>query len=177
MVAALYVRSTSVYSLIPGVDCWDQKRDARLWPGGAPCIAHPPCRAWGKYASWAKPAPGEKDLAFLAIDQVRLNGGILEHPVGSALWVQAGLPSPGEPPDMFGGYTVRVLQRDFGHRAEKATLLYCCGVDLPPLPPQRHGPIVPVEHMGRAERERTPLLFATWLVSAVYSARKSEALY
>ena len=47
-VAAMFVRADSVYKTIPGVDCWDIDRDARLWPGGCPVVAHPPCRAWGR---------------------------------------------------------------------------------------------------------------------------------
>lgn len=46
-VAVLFARSDSVYKSIPGCDVWDINRDARNWKGGAPIVAHPPCRAWG----------------------------------------------------------------------------------------------------------------------------------
>lgn len=47
-VAALFVRADSVYKTMPGVDAWDEARDARGWPGGCAVVAHPPCRLWGK---------------------------------------------------------------------------------------------------------------------------------
>jgi hypothetical protein len=169
-IAALYVRDGSTYSQILGVDCWPRSRDARLWPGGAPAIAHPPCRAWGKYKSWAKPDPGERELAPFAVQQVRRNRGVVEHPVGSALWSELALPLPGDPPDDWGGYSVCINQADFGHRGLKPTLLYCVGVTLPPVPCARSA-VVPVEKMGRPERERTPILLAVWLAAAAFAAR------
>lgn len=171
MIAALYVRDNSIYKSIPGVDAWTKGRDARNYPGGFPVIAHPPCRAWGKFSWKAKAEPGEKELAILAVQQVRENAGILEHPVGSALFKELELPLPGDPPDQYGGKTVKVSQQDFGHRAIKDTYLYYCGVELLPLPPKATGEPIPVEFMGRPERERTPLLFATWLVSSILLSR------
>jgi hypothetical protein len=135
-----------------------------------PAIAHPPCRAWGKYAYKAKPEPGEKELAPVAVQQIRENSGVLEHPVGSSLWSELALPLPGDPPDEYGGYTVQLNQSDFGHRAQKATRLYVVRMELPPRPLLRLAS-VPVENMGRPERESTPLLFATWLASAAFAAR------
>jgi hypothetical protein len=32
-VAALFVRADSIYKTLPGVDAWDEARDARQWPG------------------------------------------------------------------------------------------------------------------------------------------------
>lgn len=55
-VSVLYTRSDSVYKTL-GVDCWDMERDARLFPGGNPIVAHPPCRAWGQLSHMAKPRP------------------------------------------------------------------------------------------------------------------------
>lgn len=54
-VAVLFARADSHYKAIDGCDVWDIERDARKWPGGAPVVAHPPCRAWGK-ASYFKQA-------------------------------------------------------------------------------------------------------------------------
>lgn len=47
-VAALFCRADSHYKALPAVDVWDEARDARCWPGGAPLVAHPPCRRWAK---------------------------------------------------------------------------------------------------------------------------------
>lgn len=57
--AALWVRHDTFYKDIEGVDCWDEERDARLYPGPHPVICHPPCGPWGKH-SW-KDQSGKKD--------------------------------------------------------------------------------------------------------------------
>lgn len=49
MVAALYVEAGGCYYGLPNVDCWDEARDARLYDGPWPVVAHPPCERWGKY--------------------------------------------------------------------------------------------------------------------------------
>lgn len=42
MIAALYVEKDGCYFGIDGVDTWDEERDARMYPGPHPIIAHPP---------------------------------------------------------------------------------------------------------------------------------------
>lgn len=105
-------------------------------------------------------------------------GGVLEHPVGSSLWKRAGLPAPGKR-DRFGGFTLGVNQHWWGHRAEKATLLYICGCeprDIPHVPLRLEYPTHVIGDVGRAgkgtkrpevskeEREHTPPDFAAWLI-------------
>lgn len=119
-VSVLFARKDSVYKTL-GVDVWDIERDARLWPGGNPCVCHPPCRAWGKLKSFAKPREGEKQLALMSIDWIRKNGGCLEHPSQSGL--NKILPVPGVI-DEFGGFTIHIDQFWFGHKAKKQTLIY-----------------------------------------------------
>jgi hypothetical protein len=41
-VAALYVEKEGVYANLPGVDVWDETRDARLYAGPYPVVATPP---------------------------------------------------------------------------------------------------------------------------------------
>ena len=154
---------------------WDAARDARRWPGGAPVIAHPPCRAWGRLRHFAKPRADEKALALYAVCQVRLHGGVLEHPKASTLWPAANLPAPGER-DAWGGWTLPLHQHWLGHRAEKATLLYIVGCepeDIPPIPLRLDEPTHVVQsrkrtdyrpHITKAEREMTPKPMADWLV-------------
>ncbi|MDE2441397.1 MAG: hypothetical protein KGP14_10255 [Betaproteobacteria bacterium] len=135
-VAVLFARADSHYKALTGVDVWDAERDARRWPGGCPVVAHPPCRAWGQLRALANPRPDEKALAIYAVEQVRKFGGVLEHPKNSTLWPTLGLPRPGER-DEFGGWTLPIYQRWWGHRAEKPTLLYivgCAPADVPPMP-------------------------------------------
>lgn len=135
-VAVLFARQDSIYKTIPGCDVYDIDRDARTYAGSAPVIAHPPCRAWGTLRHLAKPRHDEKDLALFAIAQVRKFGGCLEHPKRSTLWPVALLPAPGQV-DEFGGWTLPIFQSDFGHLAQKATLLYivgCMPAQIPTMP-------------------------------------------
>lgn len=174
-VAALYCREDSNYLALPGVDVWDKLRDARRWPGGSPLVAHPPCRAWGRLRLFAHPEPGERELALRAVKQVQRCGGVLEHPRGSLLWSEAGLPAPGQRDD-YGGWTLPIHQHWWGHRAEKATLLYVVGcepADIPQMPMLLGEPTHVVQsrkrhdcrpHITKAEREHTPPNLAEWLV-------------
>lgn len=185
-VAALFVRSDSIYKTMAGVDAWDELRDARRWLGGAPVVAHPPCRLWGKLRQFAKAsnAQAERQLALDAVAHVRRFGGVLEHPAESTLWIAAGLPTPGRAPDGWGGWTAEIRQCDWGHKAEKLTWLYIVGChpdSLPPLPPRSEptGVIKPQRGIPRdgrkivtkAERERTPPDLAEWLVNVARSAK------
>jgi len=137
VIAILFARDDSRYKDFNVYDVYDINRDARTFCKKMPVIAHPPCRAWGMLSHMANPREGEKQLAYLALAQVRLNGGILEHPAGSRLWKEAPLPLAGGGEDEFGGYTIEIDQFDFGHVAHKNTKLYICGIakdNLPPLP-------------------------------------------
>lgn len=180
-VAILFARTDSVYKTMPGCDVWDIERDARKWPGGAPVVAHPPCRAWGSLRRLAKPRPGERHLATWSLRQIRRWGGVLEHPRMSRLWPRCGLPGPGAGFDKHGGFTIGIHQHWFGHRAEKATLLYVVGCsprDVPSMPivlgtaPNvvtnrnglRAGDFGYRSEISRAEREHTPPQLAEWLV-------------
>lgn len=137
MIAVLFARNDSKYKQLDGYDVYDIDRDARNYNKYYPVIAHPPCRAWGMLSHMANPRPDEKDLAWFALEQVRKNGGVLEHPTGSRLWKEAKLPLADEFPDEYGGFTIEIDQFDFGHVAHKKTKLYICGItitDLPDLP-------------------------------------------
>lgn len=172
-VAVLFARERSEYFSLPECDVWPRSRDARNYAGHLPVIAHPPCRGWGRLRHLAKPVVGERHLAIFAVEQVRRCGGVLEHPAGSTLWDVLSLPRPGDS-DLVGGRTVSVYQGHFGHRAPKHTWLYIVGA--PSIPPIPDGPLPEgrVELMGQQERERTPLLFAKWLVEL---AKSCEVLH
>lgn len=138
-VAALFVRQDSVYKTMPGVDAWDEARDARRWPGGCPVVAHPPCRLWASLRTKAKAPAEEKELARWAIEQVRRWGGVLEHPWLSTLWDEYNLrPLNGKRRrDYMGGFLLPTDLFSFGFPAEKRTGIYVCGVDpseVPALP-------------------------------------------
>lgn len=161
-VAALFTRARSVYGEL-GADCFDAVRDARSFDLSCPVVAHPPCRSWGKLSHFAKPRADERDLAWFALWVVRHCGGVLEHPVTSRLWKEAGIRSGVR--DAFGGLLVVVDQFAYGHRAQKRTGLYLVRCDLVPELAWSAAS-VNVERMGRPERERTPPALA----SALYLA-------
>lgn len=173
--AVLFARRDSIYKVLD-CDVWDEERDTLKWPGGAPVVAHPPCRTWGRLSTFAtKALPGEKQLALWAVRAVRINGGVLEHPATSRLFSATAMPGESIPPsgerDAWGGFRLTVEQWWFGHRAEKLTTLYVCGCepsDLPEIPIKLgYAPCVVQTrikngepgfrpHISKAEREHTP---------------------
>lgn len=172
--AVLFARQDSAYKEQQCFDVYDIERDARTFCKRLPVLAHPPCRAWGMLSHMAKPREDEKQLAFFALAQVRLNGGVLEHPSGSRLWQEAGLPNEGLFVDEFGGFTIEIDQYDFGHVANKPTKLYICGIDkseLPQLPKRKYdraaksitGQVPNTKRATQYEREYTPPMLIEWL--------------
>jgi hypothetical protein len=144
VIAALFVQEGGAYYGIPDVDPWPESRDARLYAGPWPVVAHPPCERWGRYWSGGPSAKvrrvkGDDGGCFAAaLEAVERWGGVLEHPEASHAWRAFGLPVPPR-----GGGWVRVWTRagwaccveqgHYGHRARKATWLYAVAPDLPAL--------------------------------------------
>lgn len=144
MIAALFVHKNGPYYNQTNVDPYDEERDARLYAGPMPVIAHPPCQRWGRYWSGGPSAKikrlkGDDDYCFENVLRcVRSYGGVLEHPEASHAWLAFGLNKPPRSggwivADEFGGYTCCVAQGHYGHRAQKLTWLYVVGCDLPEL--------------------------------------------
>jgi hypothetical protein len=143
MTAALFVETGGTYFGLPDVDPWDGARDARLYAGPWPVVAHPPCARWGRY--WfggpsvkVRKVLGDDDGCFeSALASVRKWGGVLEHPEASHAWRRFGIPTPpksgGWIACLDGGWTCCVEQGHYGHRARKATWLYAFGMTPPPL--------------------------------------------
>lgn len=147
--AALYVETDGCYFGLPGVDPWDEARDARLYAGPHPVVAHPPCQRWGRFwhGSTRKPHQfkfGDDKGCFKAcLASVRCWGGVIEHPADSGAWNSPdhptkpgfGLPIPKKgagwsEPDEYGGRSCYVEQCHYGHEARKATFLYAVGIDF-----------------------------------------------
>lgn len=143
MVAALYVETDGVYFGLPDVDPWDAKRDARLYAGPWPVVAHPPCSRWCRLAGlvearWGHKRGDDGGCFAAALAAVRRWGGVLEHPAYSDAWAAHDLTPPvtgggWTAADFHGGWTCYVEQLAYGHDARKATWLYANGVDLPSL--------------------------------------------
>jgi hypothetical protein len=138
VIAALYVETNGCYFDIDGVDPWDITRDARIYKGPHPVVAHPPCQRWGRFwhGSTRKPHQfkmGDDNGCFAAaLASVRNWGGVLEHPADSHAWDAFGLVKPHRSGgwigagDMAGGWTCCVEQGHYGHFANKRTWLYAC---------------------------------------------------
>ncbi len=182
-IAVLFARADSIYKQLPGCDVWDVERNALLWPGGCPVIAHPPCRAWGRLRGLAHIIEEEKALGPWAIEQVRRYGGVLEHPQGSTLWPHCKMPKSGQR-DSYGGWTLPIHQFWLGHRAEKRTWLYIVGIepaDIPVLPlvlgeapctiSTTHRNYRTKPETTKAEREHTPRPLAEYLVELARRTR------
>ena len=181
-VAALFVARGGVYFGLPDVDPWDEARDARLYAGPHPVVAHPPCQRWstlGCCRPGGRARVGQDGGCFeAALSSVRRWGGVLEHPAETFAWRYFGLPRPlsrGWCADVFGGWSCRVDQGHYGHRAPKGTWLYACGVELPPLRWGRSDARGRVAFMGGdgMRRRATPIPFRDLLLSIARTARPS----
>lgn len=143
MIAALFVMGDGIYSGRPDVEVWDEARDARLYDGPWPVVAHPPCARWGRYwfgSPISKPHQrkvlGADGGCFLAaVEAVTKWGGVLEHPAGSRAFGRYGLGRPVEGAGWMrtvsGGWSCHVDQGMYGHRARKATWLHYVGTSSP----------------------------------------------
>ncbi len=141
-VAALYVDPNGVYSGREDVDLWDEERDARLYEGPWPVVAHPPCARWCMLASvnearWGAKIGDDGGCFAAALNAVRTYGGVLEHPAYSLAWSEFSLPRParGGWAQSFDdpGSALELSQGAYGHPARKRTWLYAVGCELPEI--------------------------------------------
>lgn len=191
MIAALYVEPNGPYAGLTDVDPWDEARDARLYAGPWPVVAHPPCARWCQLAGlvqhrYPNLRVGADGGCFgAALAAVRRWGGVLEHPAFTLAWPAHGLLQPpafGWARDFDGGWVCEVSQAAYGHRARKLTWLYYVGKTPPPpldWRRPRHSARISwcddhknatVEIMGKRERSATPLPFRDLLLSIARSA-------
>jgi len=175
-VAALYVEAGGCYFNLPGVDPWDEDRDARLYAGPYPVVAHPPCQRWGRYSEnhpikGRIAATGDDGGCFAhALSAVRTFGGIIEHPKDSkAFGAEHGF-DLGRP--MTVGWTIandgigwicQVEQGHYGHFSRKPTWLYAAHCDLPALRwgrSEQRLPAYAVERYGYEKARRIGVMAA-----------------
>jgi hypothetical protein len=194
MIAALFIETGGVYWGLEDVDPWDKERDARLYAGPYPCVAHPPCERWGRYwyggpSAKVRRTKGDDGGCFeAALAAVELWGGVLEHPEASAAWRVFGLHAPprgGGWVTTRKGWTCCVEQGHYGHRARKATWLYAVTISPPSLrwgrslararlddgfhsSAERRAAralgVRPVERLSHRERAATPIPFRDLLL-------------
>ena len=184
-IAALFVQTNGVYFGLPGVDPWDEVRDARKYDGPHPVVAHPPCTRWCQLAYIIQKRYGHKvgddgGCFESALYSVRKHTGVLEHPAFSYAWPAFGLPRPpraGWIKSICGGWVCQVSQGAYGHRARKLTWLYYFGYSMPPetlwdVPEPsaqvsncaNHGNS-PLPRLSKKEASRTPIPFRDLLLS------------
>ena len=197
MVAALFVAAGGCYFGLPDVDPWDEARDARLYAGPWPVVAHPPCARWCRLAKFVESrtglAVGDDGGTFAsALASVRRWGGVLEHPAWSMAWAFHGLLVPqarGWDRMLTGEWVTEVRQRAYGHRASKATWLLYVGDTPPPILDWRsQAPIAvvgscsrrgdgsvwkrgSVERLSGRERSATPPAFRDLLLGMARGAK------
>src|SRR5688572_15104106 len=113
-IAALFVSAKGPYWNRPDVDAWDIERDARLYTGPHPVVAHPPCQLWVNFAALnfkryggEHNRPGNDGGCFAsALQSVQTHGGVLEHPAFSNAWSAFALRRPILPGWNMGHYWV-----------------------------------------------------------------------
>jgi hypothetical protein len=201
VIAALFVETGGGYFGLPDVDPWDKRRDARLYAGPYPVVAHPPCDRWCQMAPVNQARYGHKvgedgGCFEAALNAVRTWGGVLEHPALSLAWDRYDLPKPpshGWIKGFCGGWSAHVEQRHYGHRARKGTWLYAYGCLPPSLKwgpgaapeawisadrPRAELKALGIAQLGKKEAKATPPAFRDLLISiarSVYDQREAEA--
>lgn len=198
-VAALFVDKRGPYWGRDDIDAWDVERDARLYAGPHPVVAHPPCFLWVNLAAvnWKryqreKPAwyPGGTDGGCFAsaLAAIRKHGGVLEHPAFSHAWAEYGLLRPASEGWLqsarvddrgWSEWACEVWQSAYGHKARKRTWLYYAGNSPPPELDWRREPgtaqvgwfdrIKPT--LSKLEAIKSPPSFAEMLVELARGSR------
>src|SRR5262249_22368153 len=123
MIAALFVQTDGAYFGLPGVDPWDEPRDARAYGGPHPVVAHPPCGRWCKPLAKVNQTRyghkiGDDEGRFAAaLENVRRYGGVLEHPANSYAWDHFELQRPKRGSWQFDGtfWVTEDSQSAYGH--------------------------------------------------------------
>jgi hypothetical protein len=195
-VAALYVERDGIYANMPGVELWDEVRDARLYPGPHPVVAHPPCNRWCQLAPLNQSIHGyqigdDGGCFAAALESVRRFGGVLEHPAWTLAWPAFGLPAPpafGWQRSFDGSWVCEVSQAAYGHECRKLTWLYYVG-EAPPAPAiwarpkaakaismlTNGGTPASVERVTGKDALKTPPAFAEYLIALARESRLEVA--
>lgn len=177
-VAALFVDPRGVYAGLPDVEVWDEARDARLYAGPWPVVAHPPCNRWCRLGS--RTVRGQDGGCFAAaLAAVRAFGGVLEHPAVSQAWPAFGLPRPTGPDWTKAlddpGWVASVDQSLYGFPTRKPTWLYFVGPEPPQLPAALTRNTRGCDKLWSTERAKTPPAFRDVLLAMARTASQVAA--
>ena len=121
--AVLFCHKDTEYAGLPGVHLWYRERNALLYPGPFPIIAHPPCAAFGRFK---KRSTQPALPSILCVHLAELYGGVIEQPATSCLFRLCAPP----------GFIETIRQSAFGYPTEKLTHLFWVSRPAPPLAPQ-----------------------------------------
>lgn len=186
MIAALYVESGGCYFDLPGVDPWPAYKDARLYAGPWPVVAHPPCQRWGRFWHGSTRKPHQYELGDdggcfeAALEAVDRFGGVIEHPADSKAWAHFGFTAPPRaggwvPAGKDGWWTCYVEQGFYGHESRKPTWLLAKGVDLPELRWGRGEQRIPQWMIDRYGYEKARRIGVVAMVGGKNKTRKRNA--
>lgn len=176
MPVILFTKRNSNY-LVFGFECYNEKKNAMLYTGDDVVIAHPPCRLWAGLRGLSTAPIGEKELGTFAVNIVRNNGGIVEHPASSLLFKDGTFTRPGII-DLHGGFLLKVDMSWFGFHAKKSTMLYIVGcgpMDIPAYPLSFDAVTHVIgyskhsnprkKELSKSMRDVTPVKMCEWLLS------------
>lgn len=164
-IAVLCAARDSVYKSFNNLEVYDQAKNARTFTGNQPIIAHPPCRGYSAFMRhWAKPAPGEKDLALYCTEKLLTNGGVLEHPAHS-IYLKRFIKDKRFK-------ITEIHQSWFEYPVTKKTwLLTPKHYKIPDIPFNLINPLQNqrkiFENMSHTQRHYTTINLATWLINLV----------
>lgn len=164
MIDVLCAAKNSIYKSLPGFDVWDKERNAWNYNGSNMIIAHPPCAQWSKLRALATEDLSEKLLAWICLDFVNKNGGILEHPVGSLFLKEAGIEKQ----------CYKVDQFWFGFPTKKPTMLYFKNCHPVALPLNFNAYEKRVEDLHSSMRSRTTVKLALWLQECITTKQQKN---
>lgn len=160
-----FVANRSNYKKVNGFDCYDEKRNALLFPPVEPAIYHPPCRLFSKLRCFSNAPVSEKWCAYWAMYFVRVYGGVVEHPFDSQIWKIHGI-SQVNVVDEFGGFWLVVDQHWFGFPTRKRTGLYIVGIlpkNVPRLNLKLYQPSRKFENLSPKQRSESTFEFIDFL--------------
>ena len=177
MIPVLFTDDKSNYDLFNCFSTYNRHRNAFTFSERTPLIAHPPCRLFSRLRQFSTADRKEKQCAYFALAQVRMFGGILEHPRSSTLWKNGNFNLSGEI-DIYGGFLRSVNLSWFGFPAEKKTMLYFVGIspsDLPAFPLSLDAPLSTIstsknsslQEVQKKYRSSTPLLMIKYFIQVI----------